>query len=295
MTPEGGGYFIINQSDSLPTGVYVFVLDYQYISEFTVAPGSDTLTTTIPHTQIDREVVMVLSNGTLPGGLHAEKIYRVWNSTANTMQLIDNDVWPTISIVDITDAGVGTHTLWIRVFELAGTIQSVDTVNDIITLQQQHHLRANNRIQFAVTGGSLPPPLAPNTDYRVVLTSTMTDFQFRPVVADLTGPGSGTRTVWSPGYQSSQVLLQYEWGAHGLETAYLLGGGFVTLIGGGGGGAAEGGGEPLMVQIPRPTIKVRDPELASILRRARRASRIIEDLQIVGASGDSSSGFALND
>jgi hypothetical protein len=59
-----------------------------------------------------------------------------------------------------------------------------------------------------------------------------------------------------------------------------------------GSGTADGA-EPLVIEMPRPTIRVRDPELASIIRRARRAARVIEDLSIVGASGDSESGFSL--
>jgi hypothetical protein len=79
------------------------------------------------------------------------------------------------------------------------------------------------------------------------------------------------------------------------ESYYLMSGETIIVTVGGGGGAAGAGGEPITIELPRPTIKVRDPELASLLRRARRAARTIENLTIVGASGDPESGFAISD
>jgi hypothetical protein len=68
-----------------------------------------------------------------------------------------------------------------------------------------------------------------------------------------------------------------------------------VVIGGGGGGGEGAGVEPMIVELPRPTIRVRDPEIAGLLRRARRAARMIEDLSIVGdqVGGNSASGFSI--
>jgi len=91
--------------------------------------------------------------------------------------------------------------------------------------------------------------------------------------------------------QASVPLVGYP----DVGAAFALRSAIITGGGGGGGGAGEGGGEPLVIKLPRPTIKVRDPELASLIRRARRAAQTIENLSIVGdgVSGDSSSGFGI--
>jgi hypothetical protein len=67
------------------------------------------------------------------------------------------------------------------------------------------------------------------------------------------------------------------------------------FFGGGGGGDGEAAGGAEVVEVPRPTIRVRDPEIAGLLRRARRAARTIEELSIVGdqVAGNSESGFSI--
>jgi hypothetical protein len=221
--------------------------------------------------------------------------------TPTTFQVSDNDTWPTINIINITDSGTGVHSLWTRPFEQISTIFGVNTATDVITATDRTFFHSDvtesDRIRFQ--GAGLPSPLIANADYWVAYNPGEKTFKVAiggggGTIVDLTTGGTGnilsirgTTTVQFP-----SGLLGYL----GYDSAYMLTDTTVTIIGGGGGVGGEGaGGEPLIVEVPRPTVKVRDPELASILRRARRAARTIENLTIVGASGDSESGFAISD
>ncbi|HET6887691.1 MAG TPA: hypothetical protein VFH87_07185 [Candidatus Udaeobacter sp.] len=293
LPPDGSGFYIIEDYEVLPAKFFGRSFDFGFQDTFTADPASDFVVTPAPHTQIDAEVVAFSSTGTLPAPLSENLLYRVVNSTATAFQVSLNITWPTISIINITDTGVGAHRLWIRLFEDAGGTVSVNPATDVFTTTSPHHLKAANRIHF-VTTGTLPIPLVVGADYHVDPLG-LTDTQFK-IGMDITSTGTGSHKVQSPAAQGSVSYPSGLLGGLGIDTVYMTGeAGRVSIIGGGGGGAdAEGaGGEPLVVEMPRPTIKVRDPELASLIRRARRAARTIEDLTIVGASGNSESGFSL--
>jgi hypothetical protein len=295
-----GGYMVFEHVETLPTWTPQLSFNFQLKDTATADPSSDTITCASNHDQVDREVVIFTTTGTLPAPLIPFHMYRVVGTiTATTFQVSDNDTWPTVSIIDITNAGTGVHTLWIRPLEIIATIAGVDTTNNILAASNRtfFHSDATESDRIRFQGASLPPPLVGNIDYWVAYGPT--DFTFKVAVGggggsivDLTGGGSGnilsirgTTTVQYPGGDLGMFIL---------DSAFMMAG-VVQIIGGGGGGAAGARGEPMIVEVPRPTIKVRDPELASVLRRARRAARTIENLTIVGASGDSESGFALND
>lgn len=301
------GYYLIGPWRRFPTRIFSKGPAYQLLGTFTVDPSTNIITTTVPHLQIPAEVVQFSSTGILPAPLDDNGIYRVLTDSlgASTLKVASNIGWnppPESPPINITNSGSGIHYFWYRPFEIQQTFTpgNINISTDVITNNTRPHLlRVSARVQFTPQGASiLPAPLVANTDYYIPA-GGLTDFAFKlaiggsagPIV-DLTTQGTGIYNFWVIGPLCS--VMQTPIGDFGVSSDehYWAWAQEVNIIGGGGGDAA-GGGEPLTIELPRPTIRTRDPELASILRRARRAARTIEEISIVGASGDSESGFSL--
>jgi hypothetical protein len=317
-----GGYTFLGFAQ-LPGSVYDPAgPSYQLKGTFTVNPGTNLITTSGGHGQAVHASVLFSSSDTLPnplieiGGPDPLGHYLVLSDglTANTFK-VAGVYWqfpnPEPAPIDITDIGVGTHYLWVHPFDPWRNFTSagVNVATDTIDVGSPHLLIATptfgDRIRFSSTG-TLPAPLTANTDYYGSITG-MTETAFKVAIGgsggaivNLTSGGSGTHTllVIRAGNQLSEGVLEptSTLGWLNEDAFYFVCGDHVNIIGGGGGGGGgpgEGGGEPLEILLPRPTIKTRDPELASILRRARKAVSTIEDLTIVGAAGTSEDGFSL--
>jgi hypothetical protein len=255
------------------------------------------------------------TNGGPPVDLTTNSGPNIWlfitgTGGSTTLQLADNAGWnppPENPPIDITDVGTGIHSLWVRPLDYVGTFitSGGNMTTELIGGAGTSGCRywgnppriKNSGHRFQV--GSPPPGgMVANTDYN------SGEYTRPPVtpsgqwsVAGLSGGAySGNLYDYGDGTILNDGLGDL--GSVTTERYYIISGDVIIIGGGGGGGGAgEGGGQPLIVKLPRPTIKVRDPELASLIRRARRAAQTIENLSIVGdgVSGDSSGGFALND
>jgi len=303
------GYYT-RSGDVAPTLNETTMSNFEFVGTFTADPSTDLLTVSAPHMQITAEVVLVHSTGTLPGGLVVGTFYRVLSAGlgTNTLKLGSNVGWnppPENPPIDITDTGTGTHGLYIRPLAYVGPF--IPVPSGLMSTEGVGGARGclywgnpprsqNDMARFQVKGASLPSGLAQNVDYYTGAYQRPPAVPFsRWSVGGVTVGGSGSGDIWSYFEGVDVIGGQGDLGSVTAENYYLISGDVsIIIIGGGGGeGGLAQGGPPVTVELPRPTIKVRDPELASILRRARRAARIIEDLSIVGASGDSESGFSL--
>jgi hypothetical protein len=281
----------------------------QFGSLFTADPTTDFLTTNDSLGLITAEVVILTTTGILPAPLQPFKYYRVVSPGSTTLQLADNEGWnppPPSPPVDIVSAGTGIHSLWVRPLDYVGTFitSGGNMTTELVAGAGTSGCRywgnppraRNSGYRFQV--GSPPPAgLVANTDYN-------TGEYTRPPVTPLgqwsvAGMGAGAYSGNLYAYADGTILVDGlgDLGSVTTERYYMISGDVITIGGGGGGGggAGEGGGQPLTIKLPRPTIKVRDPELSSLIRRARRAAQAIENLSIVGdgVSGDSSRGFAI--
>jgi hypothetical protein len=76
------------------------------LDNVTVDEPSDTITR-VGHSLSDGDVITFRNEGgSLPGGILADTVYYVRNSTANTLQISSQ---PASAIIDIVDAGTGSH------------------------------------------------------------------------------------------------------------------------------------------------------------------------------------------
>lgn len=188
---------------------------------FTADAGTDFITSA-GHGLTNGQVLLLTSSTSLPGGLALSTPYYVISKTTDTFQVA---LTAGGSAVDITDTGTGTHkwhrptatlqvrehgsgvALFTKTFTAAdlidgafegewpeGTVvESVDAGGDTIT--STAHGLSNGTIVHLRTGGTLPDPLAVDTDYFVVGATTDT-FQLSltegGAAIDLTDVGTGT-------------------------------------------------------------------------------------------------------
>jgi len=106
---------------------------------------------------------------------------------------------------------------------------------------------------------------------------------FRLYLSDSIGKGRG-------GFAEQALITKA--GTIGYPDVGAAAHGTSIIIGGGEGGGGAGA-EPVILEVPRTSLKIRDPDISSLIRRARNASRIIENLTIAGAAGNSEDGFSL--
>ena len=237
--------------------------------------------------------------GVMPNPLVAFNYYHTHPTgiLPNSFKLIDNPIGPTV--LDIIDAGSPIVYLWYQAFNTISTF-TVDQVQDLIITPVAHNLEFGDAIRLTTTG-TLPAPFGLGFTYYVVgPIITPTSFQAAVNLGgapiNITSNGVGTHSVWAnrAGNDMMEGFIRRDQLGYLNDLMFFyqcgdLGGGH----GGPGGGGVGAGGESIILELPRPTLKVRDPELASILRRARRAAATIENMTIAGASGNSEDGFAL--
>lgn len=274
----------------LPAHNIIATSDFGLIDTFTVNVGTDVLTVASPHLQIADEVVEFTTTGTLPSPLVPFQQYRVLSSGLTATQLKISDTVGGTPI-DITDIGSGVHSFWIRPLQNRGTV-TANFSTDVLTLVpiSTFFLLPNAvRMRFTTTG-TLPAPLVVGTDY-FALNSTDKDFQINNGGSPLniTTAGSGTHTLFT----IVPVAVVYPFGEFGYvneEAYFMMTGG---IEGGGVGDAIN------LVNPPQTREVVRDAgpsEVRRMLERARRASKIVENLSIAGTgvAGSSEDGFSIN-
>lgn len=283
------GYYFTGYA-LLPSHIITGISDFGFIDTFTVNVGSDVITVASPHFQIADEVVQFTTTGTLPSPLIPFHNYRVLSSGLTATQL---QISETVggAVIDITDAGTGVHSFWIRPLQDRGNVTAV-AATDILTLTGKPTLfEIPNvvRMRFTTTG-TLPAPLVVGNDY-FALNSTGNDFQINNGGSPLniTTAGTGTHSLQT----IVPVLVQYPFGEFGYqndEAYYMLTGG---IEGGGVGDAIN------LVNPPQTREVVRDAgpsEVRRMLDRARRAAKIVENLSIAGTgvAGSAEDGFSIN-
>lgn len=183
--------------------------------DFTADTGNDTLTSN-SHGLSDGDSVFVDSTGTLPGGLSANTVYYVINSTLNTFQLSTSSGG---SAVDITSTGSGTHSAYsdfvlpdLRSATLVGagqrtetfdfTDSDVNTSTDRITVDSNEFLYTGQAVALTNSGGSVPTGLSETTYYVIRVNATTIELATSVANAndgtsvDITGAsGGGTHTL----------------------------------------------------------------------------------------------------
>jgi hypothetical protein len=295
--------FFTAESWMLPTVDEVKVDNLQYITTFTANPTTDVITTAINHTQIPSEIVMVMSSGALPAPLQPFTLYRVRtpNLGPTTMELAENAGWnppPENPKINITDAGTGTHTLWIRPLEGVATV-GVNPTNFLTSEVTGNtrggvYLNPSHGTRFQVAGISGIAGLLPNTDYFSDVYQQTPTCRWSIIGTPVSGGGSC-------GFYTYAIPAVMEWGLGDLGALFSESEDYYSICGdcafggGGGGGAATGKMRHVEVQKP-PRIYFQEQDITELVGRARSASSTIENLKIVGTgvSGNPKDGFMIN-
>jgi hypothetical protein len=208
------------------------------------------------------------------------------------LQLAENEGWnppPENPSIDLLDAGVGVHQLWVRPLDYVGRVNSVGgnyvSAEAIGCPRGAIYLDNGKRHQYKnqSTGGFAFLAL-PNTDYWTsgAQQSPWTRWQMgiNPGVTD------ASADLYAYDYPATAL-----WGLGDLGV-FVAGAGehYYNICGncafGGGGpptGAGGGkGGEVRPVAERQIKIEYRDQDITNLVRRAQKASNTIENLRIVG-------------
>ncbi|MER9883090.1 hypothetical protein [Mesorhizobium sp. M0118] len=189
------------------TGIPQFMLDKNPITTSAVVdPATDSFTVDATYYRSFTTGIVqmyVTTTGVLPAGLSASQIYWGFKAGSNVVKLYDTSAHAVAGgatgLIDITDAGSGTHTL--RLAKVGIPVRSGSTIN--VTPALFELLRTGDPIFFRALGGVPPAPLVENTVYYVIHTSTYGYIQVATSVANaragtaitLTDDGSGTQNA----------------------------------------------------------------------------------------------------
>jgi hypothetical protein len=167
--------------------------------------GTDFITKS-SHGLNNGDTIKFISTKILPQPLLTDTTYYVINKTTNTFQISTTSGG---SVIDITTPGTGTLSFYYTGISISliqtgsQTVTSVQTTGDTIT-KNTHGLNNNDVIGFTTTG-TLPSPLAINTNYYVVNVTTNT-FKISATLGgsalDITTTGTGTHSFH---YRRTQI------------------------------------------------------------------------------------------
>jgi hypothetical protein len=173
---------------------------------FTADASTDTLTATA-HGWSTGDLVRLSTDGALPAGLSTSTDYFAIRTGANTLRLATSRSNAYAgTVVDVTDAGSGTHTatggmrVWAGGRGTTNMAVTADASTD--TLTKVAHGMATGEFVRVSSSGTLPGGLAAGTTYNVIRTgadtfklATTQPNAFAGTAIDITSAGSGTHTA----------------------------------------------------------------------------------------------------
>jgi hypothetical protein len=243
--------------------------------------------------------VTYISNGASPTvDLFTDGSTQLWlfyldTHTVNpiTLMLASNVGWnppPENPPIDITDAGVGIHSLWIRPLEKVGVVGITLPYmsGELVGGRGAIYLDNGKRHQYKNIQGTISG-IVVNTDYWT------SGAQQSPVTKWQTGTTLGGSAGSLVDLYSYSYPAISEWGLGDL--GIIAGERYYSVCGdcafgpappppGGGGPGGEGGAGGKTPLSPEQQIKIvyREQDITNLVRRAQRASNMVENLQIVG-------------
>lgn len=170
------------------------------------ATGAVTVATdiiTVTHDIPTGTEIWFTTTSALPAGLELDTLYYTKRESETTIKVCNSAMNADAgTAIDITDAGTGTHTIWINMTETFATTD-VTIATDIIVVSSSIDTGAKLRFASSESTPDLPDPLVEGTAYYAInVSSTSIKVAVSPALAsagtqiDITDAGTGTHTIF---------------------------------------------------------------------------------------------------